>query len=160
MTVQSTEYSTEEFNLVNHTDKKTDPQSPPKQTESDENDSDSSEHRSCSEDDEDSQSDEPLTRSVDFVPKLAPVKPNSLLFLITIDDIPTGYCATFEEAQEQMQTIANRVWINYIPDSNGGILQPQGADDELHIIGYSKFYLITYNRIFVRLRIVRVGELL
>jgi hypothetical protein len=160
MTVQSTEYSTEEFHLVDQTDQNTIPQNSHKQIESNGNDSDSYEHRSCSEDDDESLTDEPIARSVDFTPRLEPVRPNSPLFLVTIDDTPTGYCTTFEEAQIQMKSIADRIWTEYMPESNGGILQPQGVDDELHIIGYSKFYLINYNRILVRLRIVRVRELL
>jgi hypothetical protein len=163
MTVLSTEYSTEEFQLIDHTDQNTAPQNTPEQTESDEINSESSESSEQNEspsDENESPSDETLTPSVDFITHFATVKPNSHLFIVTIDDTPTGYCTTFEDAQIQMKTIADRIWLEYMPESDGGILQPQGVDDELHIIGYSKFYLITYNRILVRLRIVRLREIL
>lgn len=112
--------------------------------------------RSEDENSEENSSGEEESEEDDFIPLS---RNNSDLFVVTLDTLPKFYTKDISTARKIMWSYARHLKFNYIIDWNCYIRE-ENSSDEIQIVGFYKFFVASYERVFHRFQIHKIKELI
>lgn len=83
---------------------------------------------------------------------------DSELYVITVDKIPRYYVKGYKESISKMWSLARQFQTNY--DNYSKYIYKVHDTNEIHVIGYDKFFIVSYDQILYRLQVYEINELI